>query len=145
MQVPMKSLPMMKAFDPENDKPIVPKAVSLLCSLGEKTLRFPVCSLKQWLIFWLFSCDRQWRRPSSVWRNRWRTSCRYATRRAHPAGAYMADVTVCRLTCVHVFSGRTSRCQPSTAPSSPTCLPWKVKWMRPPGRSGRAHSHPQNL
>lgn len=31
----MKSLPMMKAFDPEDDsKPIVPKAVSLSCFLG---------------------------------------------------------------------------------------------------------------
>lgn len=31
----MKSLPMMKVFDPEEDyKPIVPKAVSLSCSLG---------------------------------------------------------------------------------------------------------------
>lgn len=89
-----------------------------------------------------FFFDRRRRRPSSVWRNRWRTSCRYAT---HPTCAYMADVTVCCLTCAHVFSWRTSRCQHSTAPSSPTCVPWKVKWIRSPGRWGWAHPHPQNF
>lgn len=92
--------------------------------------------------FLIISFDRPRRRPSSVWRNRWRTSCRYAT---HPTCAYMADVTVCCLTCAHVFSWRTSRYQRSTAPSSPTCVPWKVKWMRSPGRWGRAHPHPQNF
>lgn len=141
----MRSLPMMKAFDPDSDKPIVPKAVSLFCYLGA-TRSYVSCMQSKarahFLI--LFSSDRQWRRPWSVWRHRWRTSCRYATRGAHPACPCKADVTVCRLTRAHVFCFRTSRCRHSTAPLSPTCLPWRVKWTRPPGRLGRAHSHPQS-
>lgn len=145
MQVPMRSLPMMKAYDPEADhKPIVPKAVSLSCSLGEGTIfHFPAFTPKQRLIFWLFSSSRR-SRPSSVWRNTWRTFCRYATQ-ARPACAHMVDVAACRLTCARVFSRRTSRCRRSTAPSSPTWLPWRDKWMRPPGRCSQAHLPPPNL
>lgn len=51
----MRSLPMMKAFDPEADHtPIVPKPVRLLCSLGGKTFsRMQSEAMAHFLIFFL--------------------------------------------------------------------------------------------
>lgn len=55
------------------------------------------------------------------------------------------DATVCPLTSAHVLSWRTLHHHCSTAPSSPTCLPWKSRRMRPFGRSGRRHTPTEHL
>lgn len=88
VQMPMKSVPMMRAYDPDSDhEPIAPKVVSASNFLGSKDNpnKGSFCE---------YCPGRQRRRPLSVWRRRWRTSCRYVRCRAHPTRAHMADIPV---------------------------------------------------
>lgn len=117
MQMPAKSLPMMKAFDPDTDyKPNTPKDVSVSWNrkmfVESKTMtHFVNIFFRQAEKKAEVSVETQVKDLLQVGQTL-STSC-----------VWSHGDTVFGLTSPHVFSWRTSRCPSSTAPSSPTCAP----------------------